>query len=80
MVWQDLVLSAGSFVFFLALIPSVIGKDKPAFSTSVMTGSVLAVFTVTYFTLGLWLATFTTSLASILWAILAIQKYNQKKA
>jgi hypothetical protein len=76
--WQDIVLAIGSFVFALALIPSIISKDKPALWTSLLTGSVLFVFTVTYATLSLWYATVTTAFSASLWVVLAIQKILQK--
>jgi hypothetical protein len=78
--WQDIVISVGSLVFAVALIPSVVGQDKPALSTSLTTGIVLTVFTVTYASLDLWYATITTAGAAILWSILAIQKIRQARA
>lgn len=77
--WQDIVIAIGSFIFAAALVPSVLSKDKPALWTSVTTGVVLIAFVVTYFTLSLWYATFTTSLAALLWIILAVQKMMQSK-
>ena len=79
MHWQDFILTAASLVFSAALIPSVLGKDKPAFSTSLMTGTVLGVCSVVYATLSLWFTTFTTALVGILWLTLAVQKYLQNK-
>lgn len=78
-MWQDFVLTGGTVVFIIALIPSVIGRDKPAMVTSIATGSVLAVFAIVYATLGLWFSTLTTSLTSLTWFILAIQKYLDYK-
>jgi hypothetical protein len=72
--WQDIVIAVGSLVFAIALLPSVLGKDKPALSTSIMTGTVLVVFMLVYATLDLWYATFTTFLAAALWITLAVQK------
>lgn len=78
MIWQDAVLSAGSFVFVVALVPSVISKDKPAFSTSILTGGVLLVFAGVYASLGLWLSMVVTTFTAGLWLVLAGQKYAQK--
>ncbi len=75
-MWQDFVLTAGSTVFIIALLPSVFGQDKPALSTSAVTGSVLAIFSIVYATLGLWFATATTALTGATWFILAIQKHS----
>lgn len=76
MVWQDVVLTAGQFVFIVALAPSVLSKDKPALATSLLTGSVLAVFVICFASLSLWLAAITTSFSSLTWFILAYQKYK----
>ena len=72
--WQDIVLAIGSLVLAGALIPSIASKDKPALWTSVVTGTVLAVFTVVYGSLSLWYATITTGITTLLWAALALQK------
>ena len=79
MVWQDIVLSVGAWIFFIALIPSIKSKDKPALMTSLPTGTVLAVFALVYATLGLWLSIFSTILTSAAWFTLAVQKYLQKR-
>jgi hypothetical protein len=79
MLWQDLVLSAGSWLFIIALIPSILGKHKPPVSTSILTGSVLAAFSLTYATLELWLSVASTALLSLAWFILAAQKARKKK-
>ena len=80
MVWQDIVISLGTFFFGLALIPSLISKDKPAFKTSVMTAFILFVMVITYATLGLWMASAMNIIMCILWSTLAIQKLNIDKS
>ena len=77
--WQDITLAVGSLIFAIALVPSIMSKDKPALWTSTVTGGVLIVFTGTYASLSLWYATFTTALAAILWIVLALQKILQNK-
>lgn len=79
MLWQDLVLTGGSAVFALALLPSVFSKDKPALSTSFMTGTVLLIFAFVYWTLSLWVSTITTIITGFLWLTLAIQKILSNK-
>jgi len=79
MAWQDVVFSIGQWIFIIALLPSVFGKDKPAFSSSVITGSVLGVFALTFATLSLWVSAFSTTLVSITWFVLAVQKYLIQK-
>jgi heme O synthase-like polyprenyltransferase len=79
MIWQDIVLSIGQWIFVIALLPSVFGNDKPALSSSVLTGAVLAVFAFVYATLGLWSSVAAGSAISITWFILAWQQYRRKK-
>ena len=76
MTWQDIVLSVGSWIFTVALIPSVVSKDKPALASSLMTGIVLAVYAIVYMTLALWTAAASTILVAGMWFTLAIQKYR----
>lgn len=76
-MWQDIIFTTGSLIFAIALLPSILGPDKPAVSSSVMTGSVLYVFSATYFSLGLVFAAFSVLSTAILWTILAVQKYRQ---
>jgi hypothetical protein len=77
--WQDIVLAVGSLIFAAALLPSILCEHKPALWTSIMTGSVLIVFAVTYATLSLWYAMVTTSLTAVMWAVLAVQKVLQRR-
>lgn len=80
MHWQDIVLTGGTIVFIIALLPSVLSKDKPAVSTSIMTGTVLIVFAYVYFTLSLWFSTLTTALTAALWFTLAVQKLRKSNS
>ena len=79
MHWQDIVLSIGQWIFVIALLPSVFGKDKPALSSSLLTGGVLALFAFVYSTLGLWSSVLATSAVSLTWLILAWQKFSKDK-
>lgn len=72
--WQDAVLMVGNIIFFVALIPSIIGKDKPSKWTSFTTALTLTIFTATYFTLSLTYATIATALTAIAWWVLFFQK------
>jgi hypothetical protein len=80
MSWQDTVLSIGSLLLAASLIPSVVSSDKPAISTSILTGSILFIFSVVYATLSLWAAVFANSLSVTLWFVLAAQKYRQHQS
>lgn len=76
-LWQDIVISVGGYIFLAALVPSIIGKDKPAISTSITTGSVLLAFAFAYSTLSLWSSVFSTLLMSFAWFFLGWQKYRE---
>lgn len=76
MIWQDWALTAGSIVFIIALIPTLLSTtEKPALSTSIMNGAVLAVMALVYLSLSLWLAAVTTAISCLLWCVLATQTY-----
>ena len=77
MHWQDIVISLGQWLMTAALIPSLLGKDKPALSSSLMTGTLIAIFGYTYFTLGLYSATVSSSVCALAWFVLAVQKWRQ---
>ena len=66
-LWQDLVLTTGSLVFLVALLPTVLGPSKPAPLTSLLTGGVLLIFAFTYATLDLSFATITTTATGLIW-------------
>jgi hypothetical protein len=76
--WQDWVLSIGSLLFVIALLPSIFGKDKPALKTCVLTAIVMTAFSITYGSLGLWYTMFTSAIVTIEWYILWYQKIRQK--
>ena len=78
LAWQDVVISLGGYIFLIALIPSILSKDKPARSTSILSGGVLLVFAFTYATLDLWSSMISTSLLSVGWLFLGWQKHRQK--
>jgi len=73
--WQDVVLSAGSLVFFISLIPALRGPDKPPVSTGLLTGGMLTVYGLIYATLGLWLSLGGAFLVAGAWYALALQKW-----
>jgi hypothetical protein len=79
MLWQDYVLTIGSLVFSIALVPAVMAKEKPPLSTSVPTFFFLYLFSFIYSTLFLWLSAVTSALTATLWLILAIQKYKSSR-
>lgn len=75
--WQDFVLATSYIVFNIALIPSIIGKDKPNLKTSIITATFQIPCFVVYLSLSLWFSAALAVLNFSLWAILAVQKYSQ---
>lgn len=73
-MWQDYVLTAGSVVFILALLPAVFSDAKPPKATCLTTAAVLYVFALTDVTLHLYLTAAITALTAWTWSVLAIQK------
>lgn len=74
MTVQDWVLSACQWGFLLALVPSLLSKDKPVIGTSVMTGMLLAIMAITFATLALWVSAISTAIVALAWFVLAGQR------
>lgn len=68
--WQDWVISVGQLLFFFALLPSVFSVNKPHWTSSLMTGTILLVFTYTFWTLGLRWGSVTSALVGGTWLLL----------
>ncbi len=79
MIWQDYVFVVGNLVFIAALIPSIVGKDKPAIATSILTSITLYTFAFSFATLSLWGSAVLTFIVASLWLTLAFQKYKITK-
>ncbi len=75
--WQDWVLGVGQLVLFLALIPSLITKQKPVLSTSIISALVLSSFATTFISLQLWFGGLATTFSALAWYTLAWQRYKQ---
>ena len=69
----NLIFGIGSFLFAVALVPSVLHKQAPARSTSLLTASVLTVFIYAYVTLHFWLSVGTDAATAALWWVLFVQ-------
>lgn len=80
MNWQGIVLAVGQVVFIIALVPSIMTKDKPEIWTSILTGTVALSISITYMTLSLKAAAISAFFNFVAWGILAIQKMHQIKA
>ncbi|HEU4677731.1 MAG TPA: hypothetical protein VFS75_03375 [Candidatus Paceibacterota bacterium] len=72
--WQDAVLTVGNCVFFIALLPSIFGPNKPSKWTSLSTAATLTAFTATYLTLSLAFAPIATGATALAWWVLYFQK------
>lgn len=75
---QDAIFAVGAIVLCLALLPTVLGQHKPAFSTALLTTAALAVFSACFATLGLWLACASNALNGSLWGIIALQVLRRR--
>lgn len=79
-MWQDTVIAGCQFVAVISLIPTIMGKDKPAFSTSLMNMVLVAIIAFCLGTLQLWVSVFTASLISLCWTVLVLQNLRARKA
>lgn len=79
MSWQDAVIGAGQLIFALALLPSVLGDEKPAPATSLVTAFVLSLFVPTFWSLGLVWAAGCGTIAAVLWWALLVQGLQQRR-
>ena len=79
MLWQDFIFSIGGFAFFLALLPSILSDEKPAFWTSFMTAAFLSLFVYTFTTLELWLSAVGQGLVALGWWTLTVQSYMKQR-
>ena len=76
-MWQDIYLMVSSVLFAVALIPSILSKDKPALWTSTFTSILLLGTTGAFFSLGLYLSAGGCALTTIAWIILLWQKFKE---
>ncbi|MFA7309614.1 MAG: hypothetical protein WC050_01780, partial [Candidatus Paceibacterota bacterium] len=65
MVWQDIVISIGGWAATFALVPTLIGRDKPAISSCFFTFTIVASFSICYATLGLWSSTVSSGVLAL---------------
>jgi len=79
MIWQDVVISVCSWAATLALLPSVLGKDKPALSSCIFTGVLVSTFGICYYTLDLLSAAASAWVLAAAWFVLAFQQWKRRK-
>ncbi len=69
----------GGFLFSIALIPAIHQEQKPPITTSLLTATVLTVFSMAMSSLDLWWGTIGTALAAVCWWILLLQRIAAKQ-
>ena len=74
MIWQDVVIMVACFGFAIALIPSIVGRQKPERSSCLLTAVLLTAIAVAFATLELWLSFAAEVTAIIAWGILLFQR------
>lgn len=79
MLWQDIVLTVGQFVFSLSLIPTIRAKEKPALSTCVMSAVMLTIYIPTLLSLQMYVSSFATVLVATGWWILLYQSWHNPR-
>lgn len=77
--WQDFVFTFGSIVLFMSLVPTAFGKDKPALLTSLPTGALLLLFSITYESLGLTVSAISTVPTGLLWLVIGMQRLAARR-
>lgn len=69
-VWQDIVLMIGGFIFAPSLIVSILQRTEMPILTSLPTAIVLTAFVACYLSLKLKLAAVATTLTALCWYVL----------
>jgi hypothetical protein len=78
-MWQDTVIALCQLAFLPSMLPTLVGKDKPALPTCIMNAIIVSVITLTFVTLGLWFSVVTGTITAGIWAVLAVQKWQIDK-
>lgn len=79
-MWQDYLLTAVQFFFWITIIPMLLQKEKPPLATSIPTGIILLVAAAATATLHLWFAAASQSITGLEWLLLAYQRIRQERA
>jgi hypothetical protein len=70
---SEAIFICGGFILSISLLPSVWSDNKPHWKTSLLSGLVLASFTINYLILNFYFAAATGFAQTILWGALFIQ-------
>lgn len=76
MQWQDVVMTLGQFIFAFSLIPTIKAKQKPAWTTCLMSSIVLTIYVPTLWSLNLHISVAATVLVAIGWWTLFFQSWR----
>lgn len=79
MKWQDIVIAVCQLSFLPAMMPTILGKDKPPLLTCVLNTIIVSIVVFCFVTLRLWFAAATGLTTGFVWLTLAIQKYNMDR-
>jgi hypothetical protein len=77
MVWQDIIPIVGNIIFFIALLPSILSKNKPHRVTCAMTAAILFLYAGTFWTITLWYWSLATLATASAWTILLFQRRSK---
>jgi hypothetical protein len=76
-MWQDYVMTAGQWIFTVALVPTIRHpRNKPPVSTSLLTIVLLLVYVGTYASLHLLISSLSTLALALAWGIIAVQRFR----
>lgn len=73
MSWQDLILTIGSLIFIVSLLPMLFTSSKPPRFTALTTGTTLLAFAGVYASKSLPFACVTTALSAAIWLGIGLQ-------
>jgi hypothetical protein len=73
----NLVLGVGGFILALSLLPSLRREHRPSMLTSAVCSVVLLGFTFAYADLGLFVATWSAAVNTVVWMLLLILKSDE---
>jgi type III secretory pathway component EscU len=75
-MWQDTVIALCQLAFLPSMLPTLMGKDKPALTTCILNACIVSVIVICFVTLELWFSVITGMLTASIWATLAVQKWR----
>jgi CHASE2 domain-containing sensor protein len=83
MLWQDIVIAVVSLLFGFILIPQLkdMWRDKSILNvyTAGLTTIGLFILAITFFTLNLWISVFAETFSAIIWLLIFILSFKNKK-